>query len=255
MIRPMELAGRVALVTGGGTGLGRAVVDRLAAAGAAVGVAYATSQEAAEGAVAGIAEAGGRAVAVRGDVADPASVDRVVAEVERTLGPVDVLVANAATTTYVPFPELERLTPELWQRVLGVNLLGSFHCVQRVAPGMRERRFGRIVAVSSNSALGGSGSSIPYVVSKGALNTLVLCLARALAPHVQVNAVAPGWMQTPWLEKHLPAAVAQELIDGGAVEPAPVEDVAAAVVAVAANASMTGQVVVVDRGELALSGG
>jgi 3-oxoacyl-[acyl-carrier protein] reductase len=252
MIRAVGLAGRVALVTGGGTGLGRAVVDRLAAAGAAVGVNYATSCEPAEQAAAEIVRGGGRAVAVQGDVSDPAAIDAIVAEVERALGPVDVLVANAGTTSYVAFEELERLTPDIWQRILGVNLLGTFHCAQRVAPGMRERGFGRIVAISSNSALGGSGSSIPYVVSKAGVNALVHCLARALAPSVQVNAVAPGWMATPWLERHLPEGVAQELM--GAAEPVPVEDVAELVVAVAANGSMTGQVVVVDGGELALAG-
>jgi 3-oxoacyl-[acyl-carrier protein] reductase len=252
MIRAVGLAGRVALVTGGGTGLGRAVVDRLAAAGAAVGVNYATSREAAERAAAEIAAAGGRAVAVRGDVSDPAAVDAVVAEVERTLGPVDVLVANAGTTSYVAFEELDRLTPELWHRILGVNLVGSFQCMQRVAPGMRERGFGRIVAISSNSALGGSGSSIPYVVSKAGLNALVHCLARALAPSVQVNAVAPGWMATAWLERHLPGGAAEALM--GDAEPVPVEDVAELVVAVAANGSITGQVVVVDGGELTLAG-
>ena len=146
------------------------------------------------------------------------------------------------------------MTPELWHRILGVNLLGTFSCVQRVAPGMLERGFGRIVAVSSNSALGGTGSSIPYVVSKGALNTLVVCLARALAPTVQVNAVAPGWMRTPWIEKHLPEEVAVEVLDSDA-DSADVEDVAAAVVGLAGNRAVTGQVVVVDRGELALAGG
>jgi NAD(P)-dependent dehydrogenase (short-subunit alcohol dehydrogenase family) len=153
----------------------------------------------------------------------------------------------------VPYAELDRVTPELWQQILGVNLIGTFGCVQRIAPGMLERGFGRIVAISSNSALGGTGSSIPYVVSKGALNTLVLCLARALAPTVQVNAVAPGWMRTPWVDKHLPEELAAALRDPAA-NPADVEEVAAVVVGIAANASVTGQIVVVDRGELALAG-
>ena len=250
----MDLAGHTALVTGGGTGLGRAIAGRLASEGVAVAVNYSRSRDEAEAVAAEIAGAGGRALAVRGDVSEPADVDAMVAEAEEHLGPIDVLVANAGTTSYVPYAELERVTPELWHRILGVNLLGTFSCVQRVAPGMLERGFGRIVAVSSNSALGGTGSSIPYVVSKGALNTLVVCLARALAPTVQVNAVAPGWMRTPWIEKHLPEEVAVEVLDSDA-DSADVEDVAAVVVGLAGNRAVTGQVVVVDRGELALAGG
>jgi 3-oxoacyl-[acyl-carrier protein] reductase len=249
----VELAGRVALVTGGGTGLGRAVCTRLAEEGAAVGVNYARSRAEAEMVATGITANGGRALAVGADVAVPDGVDAMVREIERELGPIDVLVANAGTTSYVPYAELDRVTPELWQRILGVNLLGTFGCVQRIAPGMLERGFGRIVAISSNSALGGTGSSIPYVVSKGALNTLVLCLARALAPTVQVNAVAPGWMRTPWIEKHLPEELAAALHDPGA-NPADVDEVAAVVVGLAANPSVTGQIVVVDRGELVVAG-
>ena len=142
------------------------------------------------------------------------------------------------------------MTPELWHRILGVNLLGTFSCVQRLAPGMLERGFGRIVAVSSNSALGGTGSPIPYVVSKGALNTLVVCLARALAPTVQVNAVAPGWMRTPWIgsisRRRWPSRSSTAMLTRPDVE-----DVAAVVVGLAGNRAVTGQVVVVDRGELA----
>jgi 3-oxoacyl-[acyl-carrier protein] reductase len=244
----------VALVTGGGTGLGRAVAGRLAAEGAAVAVNYARSRDEAEAVAEEISAAGGRALAVRADVAVADDVSAMVEEIERGLGPIDVLVANAGTTSYVPYAELDRVTPELWQRILGVNLLGTFSCVQRIVPGMLQRGFGRIVAVSSNSALGGTGSSIPYVVSKGALNTLVLCLARALAPTVQVNAVAPGWMRTPWIDKHLPDELAAALQDPGA-NPADVDDVASVVVGLAANPSITGQIVVVDRGELALAGG
>jgi 3-oxoacyl-[acyl-carrier protein] reductase len=254
MIPPVQLAGRVALVTGGGTGLGRALCGRLAAEGAAVAVNYARSHEEAEAVAAEIVTTGGQAIAVRADVSVADDIDAMVQKIEQDLGPLDVLVANAGTTSYVPYDELEGVTPELWQRILGVNLIGTFSCVQRIAPGMLERGFGRIVAISSNSALGGTGSSIPYVVSKGALNTLVLCLARALAPTVQVNAVAPGWMRTPWIDKHLPEEVAAALLDPAA-NPADVDDVAAVAIGLAANGSVTGQVVVVDRGELVLAGG
>jgi 3-oxoacyl-[acyl-carrier protein] reductase len=246
-----DLRGRVALVTGGGTGLGKAVATRLAAAGAQVAVNYAHSREEAEATAAELEAAGGRAIAVQGDVSDPEAVAAMTSEVERSLGPVDVLVASAGTTAYVPFGQLDELTVELWERVLRVNVIGAFLCAQAVAQGMRERGFGRIVAISSNSAVGGGASSIPYAVSKGALNTLVRCLAQALAPQVQVNAVAPGWMRTPWIEKHLPADVAVDVLANGQ-DAADVDEVARLVVEIAANGSITGQVVVVDRGETIL---
>jgi NAD(P)-dependent dehydrogenase (short-subunit alcohol dehydrogenase family) len=203
--------GRVALVTGASTGLGRAIALALAAEGARVAVNYASSQAEADETA---AQAGGRAF--QADVSDPDAVRRLVADVERELGPVDVLVNNAGTTKYVPFADVESVTPELWERILGVNLVGAFLCVQAVVPGMRERGFGKIVNVASTSAFNAEGSSIPYAVSKAGLVHLTRCLAEALAPAVQVNAVAPGWMHTPWVDKYMPPELVQRLIDTGA---------------------------------------
>jgi 3-oxoacyl-[acyl-carrier protein] reductase len=242
-----RLAGRVALVTGAGTGLGRASALQLATEGAAVGVNYARSEAEAQSACAEIEAAGGRAVAVQADVGDEHAVAEMVREVASTLGPIDVLVANAAITEFVPFAELERLTVELWERLYRVNVIGAFLCVQAVVPAMRERGDGSIVLVSSNSTATGGGSSIPYVASKGAVNTMTQCLARSLAP-IRVNAVAPGWMLTPWVDKYLPPEVTESLLATGRAV-TPVEDVARAVVDVAANASITGQVLVVDAGD------
>jgi 3-oxoacyl-[acyl-carrier protein] reductase len=242
-----RLAGRVALVTGAGTGLGRASALQLATEGAAVGVNYARSEAEAQSACAEIEAAGGRAVAVQADVGDEHAVAEMVREVASTLGPIDVLVANAAITEFVPFAELERLTVELWERLYRVNVIGAFLCVQAVVPAMRERGDGSIVLVSSNSTVTGGGSSIPYVASKGAVNTMTQCLARSLAP-IRVNAVAPGWMLTPWVDKYLPPEVTESLLATGRAV-TPVEDVARAVVDVAANASITGQVLVVDAGD------
>jgi 3-oxoacyl-[acyl-carrier protein] reductase len=247
-----DLAGRVGLVTGGATGLGRATCLELARRGLDVCVNYASSSGPAAEVAALVEAEGARAVAIQADVGDAAAVESLVRETSERLGPVSVLVANAGITEYVPLAEVERLTPELWERILRVNVVGAFLCAQAVAPAMREQGFGRIVVVSSNSALGGTGSSIPYVVSKGALLTLTICLARALAPHVLVNAVAPGWMLTPWVDKYLPAELAQELAESP-TEPADVDDVARLVADLAGNASVTGQVVVADRGELLAS--
>lgn len=241
--------GRVALVTGGGTGLGRAISLRLASEGAAVAVNYASSRAAAEETAALIEADNGEAVAVQADVSDPDAVTRMLGEVQRALGRVDVLVANAGITEYVPFADLESLSAGLWERILRVNVIGAFLCAQAVAPGMQRRDFGRIVVVSSNAAFIASGSSIPYVVSKAALFSLTQCLARALEPAVQVNAVAPGWMLTPWVDKFLPAEVGEQ-IRSGAVPVVDPEDVARLVAHLASNRSITGQVVAVDRGEM-----
>ncbi len=244
-----SLDGRVALVTGGGTGLGKAIALTLAARGVAVAVNYSRSQAEAHAVVAEIEEAGGRAVAVQADVADQPAVTAMVSHVAATLGPVEVLVNNAGTTQYVPFGNLDELTVELWERVLGVNLIGASLCIQAVAPTMRERGFGRIMSVSSNSVYVAEGSCIPYVASKAALISLTQCLARALAPSVCINAVAPGWMLTPWLDKHLPDTVAQRLRSGA--EPiAETDDVARLTVDVLGNGSITGQALVIDSGEM-----
>jgi NAD(P)-dependent dehydrogenase (short-subunit alcohol dehydrogenase family) len=224
----MDLEGRVAIVTGGGTGLGAQVCRKLAAAGARVGVNYTRSEDAARE----LARALGPdvAVAVRADVRDQASVSAMVAEVEERLGgSVDLLVNNAGVTTYAAPEDLAAVSAEDWARILGVNLIGTWNCVRAVAPGMRGRGAGAIVNVASDAAFTLEGSSMPYVISKVGVVALTQMLATALAPAVRVNAVAPGWMDTPWLDRYLPADVAAGLRDG--VEPVvPVDLVAGEIV-------------------------
>ncbi len=245
----MKINGRVVLVTGGGTGLGREIALAMGRSGARVAVNYSRSRDAAEQVVDEIDRDGGRALAVRADVADGAAVAAMVATVERVLGPVDVLVNNAGITSYIPFPDLDAITEEEWRRIMDVNLTGAFLCSRAVGPGMVARGAGKIVNVATNSAFTSTGSSIPYVVSKAALVSLTTCLARALAPVVQVNAVAPGWMATDWLDRYLPPDRAAE-IRSGAVPLAPLEDVVSALMGLTTNDSITGHVAVVDRGEM-----
>ncbi len=245
----MKINGRVVLVTGGGTGLGREIALAMGRSGARVAVNYSRSRDAAEQVVDEIDRDGGRALAVRADVADSAAVAAMVATVERVLGPVDVLVNNAGITSYIPFPDLDAITEEEWRRIMDVNLTGAFLCSRAVGPGMVARGAGKIVNVATNSAFTSTGSSIPYVVSKAALVSLTTCLARALAPAVQVNAVAPGWMATEWLDRYLPPERAAE-IRSGAVPLAPLEDVVSALMGLITNDSITGHVAVVDRGEM-----
>ncbi|MDE0369548.1 MAG: SDR family NAD(P)-dependent oxidoreductase [bacterium] len=245
----MDLDGRVALVTGGGTGLGRATSLELARAGVSVAVNYSRSCPEAERVARQISDHGGTALAVRADITDDSAVSSMVASVEAELGPVSILVNNAGTTRYVPFPDLGAVTAEEWRRIMDVNVTGAFLCSRAVAPGMRSRGAGKIINVASNSAFTSAGSSIPYVVSKAALVSLTRCLARALAPEVQVNAIAPGWMLTEWIDRHVPPDRAREL-RSGAVPVIPVEDVVRSLVGLLANDSITGEVAVVDRGEM-----
>ena len=245
----MDLDGRVVLVTGGGTGLGCEIALAMGRSGARVAVNYSRSRDAAEHVAQEIERDGGRALAARADVADRAAVAAMVAAVERVLGPVDVLVNNAGITRYIPFPDIDAITEEQWRRILDVNLTGAFLCSQAVAPGMVARSAGKIVNVATNSAFTSTGSSIPYVVSKAALVSLTTCLARALAPTVQVNAIAPGWMGTEWLDRYLPPERAAE-IRSGAVPLAPLEDVVDCLMGLVTNDSITGHVAVVDRGEM-----
>jgi 3-oxoacyl-[acyl-carrier protein] reductase len=189
----MSLNGRVALVTGASRGIGAAIGYRLAQAGANVAIGYGHDAEAAGMVVDGISELGRRSVAVGGNVADPSELDQTVSAAEEELGPIDVLVSNAGIA---PPQELEEITVEDWDRVMDVNLRPAFLLAKRLAPGMRERGWGRVVLVSSVAAFTGGIVGPHYTASKAALIGLARSLAGPLAPHgVTVNAVAPALIE------------------------------------------------------------
>lgn len=200
MPAPDELAGRVALVTGGaGAGIGSATCRRLAALGAAVGVL--DEHEGRADALAAELRAGGaRALAVVADVADRAQAGAAVDAVEVALGPVDVLVNNAAVNVQGSIFDYDTAT---WDRVLAVDLTACFDLVRRTLPGMRERRWGRIVNVSSVAAyLGGNGREPAYSVAKAGLNELTRAIAVEGGPYgIRANAVAPGLVRSKWVDK------------------------------------------------------
>lgn len=194
----MELAGTVAVVTGGGTGIGRATALALARAGAAgVVVNYSRSSADAAAVVAELDELGCVGMAVEADVSDGARVRALADQTLERFGRVDVLVNNAATTHRVPHEDLDGLTDEAFANVLDVNVLGPFRVVRALAAALRKSG-GAVVNISSISGYRAGGSSIAYGVSKAALLQLTRNLAVALGPEVRVNAVAPGTVATRW---------------------------------------------------------
>jgi len=192
-----ERTGRVALVTGGSRGIGRACALALAGAGHRVALCYRSDKEGAAETAAAISEAGGEGLAVAADVADPAAVDGAVKEIESAWGPVQILVNNAGVTRD---GLLLRMSDEQWGEVLRTNLDGAFYAIRRVAPGMVRGRFGRIVNVGSATGATGSAGQANYAAAKAGLLGLTRSVARELASrNVTCNLVAPGPIATAML--------------------------------------------------------
>jgi 3-oxoacyl-[acyl-carrier protein] reductase len=190
----LSLSGRVALVTGGSRGIGRAIVDLAARRGAAVAFTYREREAPARELVRLIEAAGGRAWTAPCDVADEAQVQRVVAEAAAALGPIDILVNNAGVTRDGYLMMMDR---EKWDAVLRPNLDGAFFCTRAVVRGMLVRRWGRVISLTSPSAVAGMPGQANYAASKGGLIGLTRALSRELAPKgVLVNAVMPGLIAT-----------------------------------------------------------
>jgi 3-oxoacyl-[acyl-carrier protein] reductase len=238
---------KVALVTGAATGIGRAVALRFAKRGLSVAVNYSRSEGEARETLEGVRQLGARGILCQANVADDAAVRAMVARCRDELGGVDVLVNNAGTTRFIAHDDLEAVTQEVWDEILGVNVRGAFQCIRACAPLLRQAG-GSVVNVTSVAGLQGHGSSVPYAASKAALNTMTKSLARALAPAVRVNAVAPGPVKTRWLagrEAMVEGYLAQTPLRRAA-EP---DDIADAVEFLALGQTlMTGQVIVVDGG-------
>ncbi|MBD0735117.1 SDR family NAD(P)-dependent oxidoreductase [Streptomyces sp. CBMA29] len=190
----MSLQGKVAVVTGGARGIGRATATVLAARGASVSV-WDLDLEGAEKTVATIVEAGGTAVAIGGDAADAAAVAAAAARTRDELGPVTVLVNNAGVTGYEPFTTL---TEASWDRMIGINLKGPFLVTRELVPDMLEARWGRIVNISSSSAQTGAPAMAHYAASKGGVIGFTRALAiEYAATGITVNHVPPGFIDTP----------------------------------------------------------
>ncbi len=236
--KPLE--GQVALVTGAAKRIGRSIVLRLAADGAAVAINYRTSQPEAESLAREIQATGGRAVAIQADVARRKEVEKLFAAVDKEFARLDILVNNAGIFFAAPFTEL---TDEQWDGILDANLKSQFLCAQAAAPAMKRQGRGRIINLSSLGGLLAWPAYTHYCVSKAGVIALTRCLAVALAPEILVNSVAPGTIQFPG-----------EPPDEAYIRRVPLhrtgkgDDIADAVAYLAASDFVTGQVIAVDGG-------
>jgi NAD(P)-dependent dehydrogenase (short-subunit alcohol dehydrogenase family) len=239
------LQGQVAVVTGAGKRLGQAIALTLARAGARVVVHYHESKEGAQASVREIERLGGQAIAVRADVSRPKQVAAMFRVVEKRCGRLDLLVNNAG----VFFPvRWDHLTEADWDRVLGVNLKGAFFCAQAAARIMQRQGQGRIVIVSSLGGLQAWPEYLHYCASKAAVISLTRSLAKALAPHIHVNSVAPGTILFPGERRDARTErIIQRTPLAKAGRP---QDIAEMVLYLATRSDfITGQVLVVDGGK------
>lgn len=192
-----DLSGRIALVTGGSRGIGRAICQRLAKAGAWVAINYATSAEAAEETLASITDAGGAGAVFQADVSSSAETDAMFSAIEAARGPVDLLVTNAGIAS---FQDDVDMPVDLWRKIMGVNLDGTFHCVWRAKEGMLAHGDARIVCISSINGVSPSTLRPDRLIAYGTSKSAVIGFSRncavAFGPKIRVNCVAPGLIDT-----------------------------------------------------------
>jgi ketoreductase RED2 len=228
---------------GSSSGIGAAIARRLAGLGAGIVVNSASSAEAGRR----IAAELGDAVYVQGDIGDPATAAALVSAAEQRWGRLDGLVNNAGVTVDVPLPDFAAVTPAHWDKVLRTNVIGTFLVSQAALPMLRQAGDGWIINITSLAGVRQTGSSLPYAVSKAALNHLTAIMAKHAEDGVRVNAVAPGLVATPWTEDWHERKAGVELI-APLHRVATPEDIAEACVALATTRYATGQTLVVDGG-------
>ena len=237
-----SLRDKVALVTGSSSGIGEAIARLFALEGAAVIVNSARSVATGEKVAAELPNA----IYVRADVSREDEAKALIAAALDRWGRLDILVNNAGTTRVIPHHALDQVTDEDWQRILGVNVVGTWYVTRAAVPALKARR-GSILNVTSVAGVRAAGSSIPYAVSKAALNHLTRLLANVLGPEIRVNAVAPGLVDTPWTADWdaVRASVRQRAPLQRSGTP---EDIARAALLLTLSEYTTGEVLLADGG-------
>ena len=252
--RTMNLRDSVIIVTGSATGLGAAVVKQLAAKEARVVINYTKSEKEARDTEAVCDYLGVESLVIKADVSVDEDCRRLAAEAMEKWGRIDGLVNNAARSVFADSKDLESLSAQQFMDLYSVNVVGAYQMTRAVAPHIKAQGEGSIVNVSSISAITGAGSSIAYVASKGALNTMTTALARALAPEIRVNAVLPGAFPSRWWAEGLGEEGAKTLFEKFTDQVplksvADVESVARTVVWLLEDAGyITGEMIKIDSG-------
>jgi 3-oxoacyl-[acyl-carrier protein] reductase len=242
-----SLTGKVALVTGGGGGIGSAICQRLAVAGAQVIVNYNSNAQKAEAVAAALP--GENHLALQASVTDSAALRQMAAQVRERYGKLDLLVNNAGITRPVPHADLEGLEDEWIDRILQTNFRGAFACVRAFKELLMAGDGGTVVNISSVAAVTGIGSNVAYCASKAAMDSMTRSLARALAPKIRVVSVSPGWVWGEYASRMEPAYIQEQINKTPLGRIAQPEDVAEAVLAVATTlAFSTGCIIPVDGG-------
>ncbi|HVY17457.1 MAG TPA: SDR family oxidoreductase [Rhodopila sp.] len=246
-----DLAGKTALVTGGASGIGFATAKMLAGFGCTVAVNFLADDPRGPEAVDKLVAAGGKAIIAPGSVGEAGEAERMVAQAVKDLGRLDLLVANAGTPgtrRRIAPAELDMITEELWHTLLEVNLLGVFRCAKAAAPALKAAQ-GAIVSTASIAGLGRAGSSLAYGATKAGVVSLTQNLARALAPEVRVNAIAPGAVDSSWMVEWTNEERQQSIERALLKRRCQPEDLAEVILFLGFGAAMvTGQTIVVDGG-------
>ena len=246
-----DLSGKTALVTGGASGIGLATVEAFARCGATVALNHLPDDTRGMQQIERLKGQGHRVISAPGNVSKPGEAEAMTSRAIDALGRLDFLVNNAgtpATPAPIPFAEPNRLTEDFWQTILNTNLIGPFRCAHAAVGALKAAR-GAICSTASIAGVQGSGSSIPYATSKAGVINLTRSLARTLAPEIRVNAVAPGFVDSPW-NKDWPADRKEQSIERTPLKRAcKPEDIAEVIFFLCAGAAMvTGQTVIVDGG-------
>ncbi len=251
----IDLLGKAAVVTGSSSGIGRATVLELARRGCRVLVHYNQSHGEAEAVAAEVRALGVDCLTAQGDTVLDTDCRRIVAAAAEKFNGIDLLVNSAGTTQFIKYDDLDSVTDDVWRRIMDVNVKGPFQCVRAARPLLERSNVAHVINVTSIAGIAGTGSSVPYAASKAALINTTVSLARALAPKIRVNAVAPGFIAGRWLEQGLGESyeetkqkTAARLPLGRVSTP---EDIADAILGlVLGSKQVTGQVLPVDGGML-----